>query len=225
MYRSFDKTKTVSPNKLRNEEQIQRLCYRLRNDLLHSSVVTLVGHYSGLNRHYQVYKDFFRHIYVVERCPIVASKLQREVNRLSIGKKVTILHGDFFDIVHNLLKRNVKIGCLDFDGVEIIGKNEEKLLELWKKSQAKIIIYVGSARGQDVNFKKWCAENGKRKTRDCKNRIRYELNRLGPLFIQEKTSRHAINFRTYQGTKNMFECVLVPKRFKHYLQAVYHEQI
>lgn len=101
MFKSFVNRRTISENKLKNEEQLGLLFYKLQSELKGTSIVTLVGHSSGLMRHYTLFKEYFRRIYIFERCPKLASKLERAVKRLKL-KKVTVLQGDFFEGVQKL---------------------------------------------------------------------------------------------------------------------------
>lgn len=224
MFNTFANRKTDSDAKRDNEYQLYQLCTSLQINLKNSSVVTLVGHYSGLKRHYELYKPFFKHIYVAERCPIAAAKLQRQARRLNIANKVTIIFGDFFDVVKDLQEKGIRIGCLDFDGVEQIGKNEDELTNWARKMSIPIVVYVGSSRGQSAQFREWCKKKGKRKTLNHYHQLRYELKRLGPEYMRDKARGYSTYFRTYKGVTNMFECVMVEKQFKTNLLEVYSEK-
>lgn len=221
MFKSFIDRKTVSEGKLVNEAKQIQLYTALRKELKGTSVLTLVGHASGLQRHYELFNPFFKHIFVVERCSLLASKLEREAKRKGF-LKMTIMHGDFFEVAETLKNMGKNISCLDFDGVEQIGTNEEKLKRLAKLVDAKIVINVGSARGQNEAFKTWCKENNKRRTQEKPSKpLRYELRRLGPEYFKEKAKGYASVFRLYLGTTNMWEGVLVKKVFQKQLQEIY----
>lgn len=223
MFESFLNRPTWSINKEQNEKQLKTLITKMRAELSQTSVVTLVGDVTGLDRHYQLFKSVFKKIYICERCPILANKLQRAVKRRGL-KNVIVYSGDFFETVRFLHKKGVRIGLLDFDGVQKIGTNEEQLLKLAKLVNAHVVVNIGSARGQHENFKKWCVENKKRRTIGHKVwGLRYELKRLGPEYIKDKTSGFAVNFRTYRGTQNMWQCVMVKPQFRNQLNEVYNE--
>lgn len=223
MFDSFLNRPTWSINKNRNEQQLHTLLTKMRAELSETCVVTLVGDTSGLDRHYQLFKPFFKKMYICERCPVLANKLQREVTRKRL-ENVVVYSGDFFETVRILHEKGIKIGLLDFDGVQRIGTNEDELLKLAKLVNANIVVNIGSARGQHENFKKWCADNKKRRT--VGNEfwgLRYELKRLGPEYIKDKTHGFVSNFKTYRGTQNMWQCVMVKPQFKTQLEEVYNE--
>lgn len=223
MIESFLNRPTWSINKEQNEKQLQALLIKMRAELSKTCVVTLVGDVSGLDRHYQLFKPFFKKIYICERCPVLANKLERAVRRKGL-KNVVVYSGDFFDTVRFLHKKGIRIGLLDFDGVQRIGTNEDQLLKLAKLVNAHVVVNIGSARGQHENFKKWCVENKKRRTVGNEYwGLRYELKRLAPEYIKNKTLGFVSTFKTYRGTQNMWQCVMVKPEFKNQLNEVYNE--
>lgn len=210
MSRSFENTPTESWNKLVNEEYVKDIIEQypqLRNTV----AVVLVGHWSGLPRHVETYSAF-KEIIVPERTLETYHGLEwyKKVKRYT---KVTIVNQDFFVVVKSLLKKKKKIGLIDFDGIETFGKNEKALAELAKEANIPIVVNIGSARGQSINFKNWCKKNCKRKTQSkYKSNFKcYELNRLAPEYIAKHFKNYVNEFCTYKGRSNMYMQISIRK--------------
>lgn len=215
MYTSFANKSTETWNKLVTEEYLKDIFVQYPQ-LKNTVAVVLVGHWSGLDRHLEMYKGF-RTVWVCERDTKTFRGLERYANQKRY-KNVRIVNADFFDVVKSLIKKNIKIGLLDFDGIETIGKNESKLSRLARKASIPIVVNIGSARGQSCSFKAWCKERNKRKTAEKNGFRRYDLKRIAPEYIAKHFKGYSNEFFTYLGLSPMYMQISLRKGLTCYAQ-------
>lgn len=212
MFSSFADKTTDSLNKYVNDAYLEDILESVKNHLEGSVCVMLVGNAEGMARQIEYAQKFVKEIYVPER-DLATHLGQRKFIKRKKYKNVFLLKEDFFKVVEDLIKKGKKIGILDFDGTEVIGKNEQKLYALAKRANIPIITNVGATRGQSVSFKVWCKKNKKRKTKRGKCKA-YELARLGLCYVNSIFKGYENEFCTYMGQSNMYMAISIKRGLK-----------